>query len=152
MHVKYTITIASKLEKQYKILINLIIFFRVKNVTNKDGSMTEKMVETSELKLSPPFNISTKKNIAYNVFSREFLEWALEKSKKAKVLLEWSRDTLTPDEHYWLMLNSLEEAPGSTPKTNTNPITPFIKWKSSRKYHCRGNTITRGGRDTLNLS
>ena len=96
------------------------------------------MVRTNELKSPPPFNISIRKNLAYNVFSRQFLYWALAKSDKAKALLEWSRDTLTPDEHYWLMLDALKEAQGRTGKISWGSVTPHVVWKGKNR-NCSGN-------------
>jgi len=77
------------------------------------------------------------------VFSRQFLYWALVRSKKAKALLEWSRDTLTPDEHYWLMLDALEEAPGkSAGEISWKTITPYIVWKANN-HNCSGNVYNK---------
>ena len=78
------------------------------------------------------------KNLAYNVYSRPFLHWAIFNSTKAKALLEWSKDTLTPDEHYWAMLDSLEEAPYRTGYVTNDPLHPYILWRSSGET-CKGN-------------
>ncbi len=37
-------------------------------------------------------------------FSRAFVEF-IQTNSVAKELLEWSRDTYSPDEHYWATLN-----------------------------------------------
>ena len=116
----------------------MILLCRVNRVTSENGSLLhEEIVATTELKFPPPFNITIRKNLAYNVFSRKFLYWALVKSEKGKALLEWSRDTCTPDEHFWLMLDALEEAPGRTGTINWRTITPHVVWKS-KTHKCAG--------------
>ena len=111
--------------------------FRIDDVVNENGTIERKIVQSSLLKHPPPFNITVRKNLAYNVFSRQFLHWVIEKSEKAKALLEWSQDTLTPDEHYWLMLDSLEEAPGRSGKLNWGSLTPYIVW-DPKSNSCSG--------------
>ena len=64
------------------------------------------MIHTKKTKVEPPSGLTITKGNAYNVFSRAFVEFALEDSD-AKELLDWSADTLTPDEHYWATLNNL---------------------------------------------
>ena len=99
--------------------------------------MAYNLTRTFQLKSPPPFNITIWKSLAYNVFSRPFLRWVLEESEKAKALLEWSRDTRTPDEHYWASLNALEEAPGGSGKQKLGRIDTYVQWK--HKKICEGN-------------
>ncbi|XP_005113206.2 beta-1,3-galactosyl-O-glycosyl-glycoprotein beta-1,6-N-acetylglucosaminyltransferase [Aplysia californica] len=54
----------------------------------------------------PPHNLTITKGMAYNSFSREFVEWALT-DQRSKDLLAWSEATYSPDEHYWATLNNL---------------------------------------------
>ncbi|XP_076813288.1 N-acetyllactosaminide beta-1,6-N-acetylglucosaminyl-transferase-like isoform X2 [Clavelina lepadiformis] len=120
---------------------------KVENYTNKDGKQERRMIQTKELKSPPPFNMTILKNLAYNVYTRRFLRWVIFESEKAKALLEWSRDTLTPDEHYWLMLDALEEAPGRSGRISWSSPARYIKWKSS-KDNCSGvsNSIAPGAK------
>ncbi len=65
----------------------------------------------------PPDDIDIVRGSAYGVFSREFVEFILT-DNKAKRLLEWSRTTYSPDEHFWATLhhtyvNPHVKAPGS---------------------------------------
>ena len=64
------------------------------------------MIHTKKTKEEPPSGLTITKGNAYNVFSRAFVDFAVEDSD-AKELLDWSADTLTPDEHYWATLNNL---------------------------------------------
>lgn len=103
----------------------------------KEGKLQQIIIVTPELKSPPPFNLTVMKSLAYNVYSRAFLQWALLDSDKSASLLNWSRDTKTPDEHYWAMLDSLEEAPGRTGKITNNPLYPYIIWVDSKRQ-CSG--------------
>ena len=64
------------------------------------------IIHTKKAKEEPPSSLTITKGNAYNVFSRAFIEFALD-DPDAKELLDWSADTLTPDEHYWATLNNL---------------------------------------------
>jgi hypothetical protein len=76
---------------------------------------------TNEKKKPPPGNVEIVKGSAYGkfisivliirkrksfqgAFSRAFIEF-VQTSPIAKELLDWSRDTYSPDEHYWATLN-----------------------------------------------
>jgi len=99
---------------------------RLKNYTEADGTSYMKIEQTEILKRSPPYNMTIMKNLAYNIYYRAFLDWVFYESTKAKELLEWSRDTLTPDEHIWAMLDSIEDAPGRT--GSIHYLHPYISW------------------------
>ncbi|NXG03923.1 GCNT7 acetylglucosaminyltransferase, partial [Sakesphorus luctuosus] len=57
-------------------------------------------------KAKPPHNLTIYFGSAYYVLSKAFVEFTLTDAR-AKDLLEWSRDTYSPDEHYWVTLNRL---------------------------------------------
>ena len=63
----------------------------------------------------PPFSVNKKAPIysgnAYNVFARDFLEWTFS-NEMAHKIIEWSRDTFSPDEMVWATLINLPYAPG----------------------------------------
>ena len=62
------------------------------------------MVKTGQKKGPPPHNIEIVRGSAYGVFSRAFVEFVLT-DQKAIDLLEWSRTSYSPDEHYWSTLH-----------------------------------------------
>ena len=108
-------------------------------VKNRFGKIEKEVKATNKFKSPPPFYMEVWKNLAYNAYSRRFLHWVIFESEKAKALLNWSRDTLTPDEHYWGMLDALEEAPGRTELPQKRPYNPFVIWRSG-KLKCRGKS------------
>lgn len=58
-------------------------------------------------KTPPPHNLTIYFGTAYYSLQRAFVKYVLN-SSVAKDLLEWSKDTYSPDEHYWVTLNHLE--------------------------------------------
>jgi hypothetical protein len=55
----------------------------------------------------PPYNISIVRGSAYGIFSRAFVDFIVN-DKRAQALLEWSRYTFSPDEHYWSTLHHIK--------------------------------------------
>ena len=70
------------------------------------GSHVPKLVK-SHRKSPPPHNLQIYFGTAYYSLTRDFVEFALE-SQVAKDFLEWSKDTFSPDEHYWVTLNHIK--------------------------------------------
>ncbi|XP_076075970.1 beta-1,3-galactosyl-O-glycosyl-glycoprotein beta-1,6-N-acetylglucosaminyltransferase-like [Mytilus galloprovincialis] len=60
-----------------------------------------------------PFNASIFKGSAYGIFSRKFVQYVLF-DQRAKAVLEYMEDIMSPDEYYWATLNHNEilQAPG----------------------------------------
>ncbi|XP_051562586.1 beta-1,3-galactosyl-O-glycosyl-glycoprotein beta-1,6-N-acetylglucosaminyltransferase 7 isoform X2 [Myxocyprinus asiaticus] len=80
-----------------------------------------------EKKGPSPHNLTIYFGTAYYSLTREFVEYALS-SPVAQDLLEWSKDTFSPDEHYWVTLNHLE-APNSHVNGGWDGNIRAIKWK-----------------------
>lgn len=64
----------------------------------------------SNKKSPPPHNLQLYFGTAYYSLTRVFVEYVL-KSTVARDLLEWSKDTYSPDEHYWVTLNHMKGKP-----------------------------------------
>ncbi len=62
----------------------------------------------------PPHNLQVYFGTAYYALTRAFVDFVL-KSPVAHDLLEWSKDTFSPDEHYWVTLNHIK---GKLPVSN----------------------------------
>ncbi|CAF3296693.1 unnamed protein product [Rotaria socialis] len=92
---------------------------------------------TNEKKTSPPGNVEIVKGSAYGAFSRAFIEF-VQTSPIAKELLDWSRDTYSPDEHYWATLNyntHLNSPGGYKAKSDpTNWTARFVNWGEQNCY------------------
>ncbi|GAB0197485.1 beta-1,3-galactosyl-O-glycosyl-glycoprotein beta-1,6-N-acetylglucosaminyltransferase 7 [Grus japonensis] len=98
---------------------------------------------TKNIKVKPPYNLTIYFGSAYYILTKEFVEFTLTDAR-AKDLLEWSRDTYSPDEHYWVTLNRLNDAPGATPNADWEGNIRAIKWKDQEgTLHkgCKGHYI-----------
>ena len=80
---------------------NRILKSRFQNEWIEDKGQLKK---TGNRNPPPPGNIDIVRGSAYGVFSRGFVEFLLT-DQKAVDLLEWSKKTYSPDEHYWATLH-----------------------------------------------
>ncbi|XP_067229003.1 beta-1,3-galactosyl-O-glycosyl-glycoprotein beta-1,6-N-acetylglucosaminyltransferase 7 [Chanodichthys erythropterus] len=91
----------------------------------------------------PPHSLTIYFGTAYYSLTRPFVEFVL-KDPVAKDLLEWSRDTFSPDEHYWVTLNHIKEAPGSYVDGEWEGNIRAIKWRDQEgtaHQGCKGQYI-----------
>ncbi|XP_045045037.2 N-acetyllactosaminide beta-1,6-N-acetylglucosaminyl-transferase isoform X6 [Desmodus rotundus] len=64
------------------------------------------VLKTTKLKTLPPHNMTIYFGTAYVALSREFANFVL-RDQQALDLLSWSKDTYSPDEHFWVTLNRI---------------------------------------------
>ncbi|XP_053098242.1 beta-1,3-galactosyl-O-glycosyl-glycoprotein beta-1,6-N-acetylglucosaminyltransferase 7 isoform X2 [Pangasianodon hypophthalmus] len=105
-------------------------------------------------KTPPPHNLTIYFGTAYYSLQRAFVEYVLT-SSVAKDLLEWSKDTYSPDEHYWVTLNHVEDAPGSNVNAGWEGNIRAIKWKDQEgtaHQGCNGMTTTKFSSATTTLA
>ncbi|XP_077429002.1 putative beta-1,3-galactosyl-O-glycosyl-glycoprotein beta-1,6-N-acetylglucosaminyltransferase 7 isoform X2 [Vanacampus margaritifer] len=91
----------------------------------------------------PPHNLDIYFGTAYYALTRDFVHFVLE-SPKARDLLEWSKDTYSPDEHYWVTLNHIREAPGNNIGGGWEGGIRAVKWEDQEgKVHsgCNGRYV-----------
>ncbi|XP_074531050.1 putative beta-1,3-galactosyl-O-glycosyl-glycoprotein beta-1,6-N-acetylglucosaminyltransferase 7 [Halichoeres trimaculatus] len=91
----------------------------------------------------PPHNLQVYFGTAYYALTRAFVDYVL-KSPIAFDLLQWSRDTFSPDEHYWVTLNHVKGAPGSQIDGGWAGNIRAIKWRDQEgKAHdgCKGHYV-----------
>ncbi|XP_036989533.2 beta-1,3-galactosyl-O-glycosyl-glycoprotein beta-1,6-N-acetylglucosaminyltransferase 7-like [Artibeus jamaicensis] len=62
----------------------------------------------------PPYNLTIYFGSAYYVLTRAFVQFVLTDTR-AKDMLRWSKALQSPECHYWVTLNHVEDAPGATP-------------------------------------
>ncbi|XP_060926610.1 beta-1,3-galactosyl-O-glycosyl-glycoprotein beta-1,6-N-acetylglucosaminyltransferase 7 [Limanda limanda] len=94
-------------------------------------------------KSPPPHNLQVYFGTAYYALTRPFVYFVL-KSPIAQDLLEWSKDTFSPDEHYFVTLNHVKEAPGSHINGEWEGDIRSIKWKDqegSTHNGCKGHYV-----------
>ncbi|XP_055453990.1 beta-1,3-galactosyl-O-glycosyl-glycoprotein beta-1,6-N-acetylglucosaminyltransferase 3 [Psammomys obesus] len=89
---------------------------------------------TGKRKTPPPNNMTMFTGNAYMVASRDFIEHVLSDSK-AQQLIEWVKDTYSPDEHLWATLQRAPWMPGSAPLhrkfdlSDMRSIARLTKWQ-----------------------
>ncbi|XP_053321076.1 beta-1,3-galactosyl-O-glycosyl-glycoprotein beta-1,6-N-acetylglucosaminyltransferase 3-like [Spea bombifrons] len=89
---------------------------------------------TATRKPPPPIDTPVFSGNAYFVASRGFVKYVLEEPE-ARKLIEWSKDTYSPDEHLWATLNRMPDVPGSSPHSNKyqlsdmNAVARMVKWE-----------------------
>ncbi|XP_057555684.1 N-acetyllactosaminide beta-1,6-N-acetylglucosaminyl-transferase-like [Hippopotamus amphibius kiboko] len=64
------------------------------------------VIKTTQLKAPPPHNMTIYFGTAYVALTREFANFVLQ-DQQALDFLSWSKDTYSPDEHFWVTLNRI---------------------------------------------
>ncbi|XP_047589043.1 N-acetyllactosaminide beta-1,6-N-acetylglucosaminyl-transferase-like isoform X1 [Lutra lutra] len=72
------------------------------------GKELSYVIRTTVLKPPPPHNLTIYFGSAYVALSREFTNFVL-RDPRAVDLLHWSKDTFSPDEHFWVTLNRIPD-------------------------------------------
>ncbi|XP_072880099.1 N-acetyllactosaminide beta-1,6-N-acetylglucosaminyl-transferase-like isoform X1 [Hemitrygon akajei] len=102
------------------------------------------MVKTPKRKTgSVPHGLKLYFGSAYYAVTREFVNFVL-KDERAKDLLQWSKDTYSPDEHYWVTLNRISDAPGADPSAEWEGSIRSIKWLDQAEVAhkgCKGHYV-----------
>ncbi|KAM4704621.1 N-acetyllactosaminide beta-1,6-N-acetylglucosaminyl-transferase-like [Rhinophrynus dorsalis] len=99
------------------------------------------VIRTDVLKPPPPHNITIYFGSAYIAVTREFTRFILE-DQRAIDLLKWSKDTYSPDEHYWVTLNRIPDVPGSMPDAAWEGDLRAVKWKDMNDHGgCHGHYV-----------
>ncbi|XP_036801489.1 beta-1,3-galactosyl-O-glycosyl-glycoprotein beta-1,6-N-acetylglucosaminyltransferase 3-like [Oncorhynchus mykiss] len=93
------------------------------------------VVKTNVRKSPPPISTPMFSGNAYFLVSRAFVRHVM-KSQEVRALLEWEKDTYSPDEHLWATLQRMPSVPGSNPphikyhESDMNAIARIVKWRS----------------------
>ncbi|KAK5613174.1 hypothetical protein CRENBAI_000275 [Crenichthys baileyi] len=89
---------------------------------------------TGKSKSQSPFNLPIKSGNAYIVVTRGYIRSVLEDTR-IQALIEWSKDTYSPDEFLWATIQRIPGVPGSTrphakyDQTDINAIARLVKWR-----------------------
>ncbi|XP_069352495.1 beta-1,3-galactosyl-O-glycosyl-glycoprotein beta-1,6-N-acetylglucosaminyltransferase 7 [Eulemur rufifrons] len=94
-------------------------------------------------KYEPPHNLTIYFGSAYYVLTRKFVEFILT-DIRAKDMLQWSKDIHSPEQHYWVTLNRLKDAPGATPNAGWKGNVRAIKRRNEEGHvhdGCKGHYV-----------
>eukprot|EP00062_Callorhinchus_milii_P016974 gi/632969016/ref/XP_007900854.1/ PREDICTED: N-acetyllactosaminide beta-1,6-N-acetylglucosaminyl-transferase, isoform B-like [Callorhinchus milii] len=112
--------------------------FVFKSVLSRSHS---RVVKTNKLKARPPHGLTIYFGSAYYALTRGFVSFLFE-DRRALDLLEWSKDTYSPDEHYWVTLNRIPGVPGSMPSATWDGNLRAIKWQGLKAGEkCYGHYV-----------
>ncbi|TWW75698.1 Beta-1,3-galactosyl-O-glycosyl-glycoprotein beta-1,6-N-acetylglucosaminyltransferase 3 [Takifugu flavidus] len=95
--------------------------------------VTDEVIRTDVEKSPPPIKTPMFSGSAYIVVSRTFVQHVMTDAK-VQELLEWEKDTYSPDEHLWATLQRMPTVPGSLPhnsKYDTSDMLALarvVKW------------------------
>ncbi|XP_007524325.1 N-acetyllactosaminide beta-1,6-N-acetylglucosaminyl-transferase isoform X3 [Erinaceus europaeus] len=105
----------------------------------RDGFFVKNM---NVLKPPPPHQLTIYFGTAYVALTREFVNFVLH-DQRAIDLLSWSKDTYSPDEHFWVTLNRIPGVPGSMPNASWAGNLRAIKWMDMQDKHggCHGHYV-----------
>ncbi|XP_051050355.1 N-acetyllactosaminide beta-1,6-N-acetylglucosaminyl-transferase isoform X3 [Phodopus roborovskii] len=100
------------------------------------------MKKTNSLKTPPPHQLTIYFGTAYVALTRDFVSFVMT-DKRALDLLEWSKDTYSPDEHFWVTLNRIPGVPGAMPNASWTGNLRAIKWMDMEDKHggCHGHYV-----------
>ncbi|XP_045154058.1 N-acetyllactosaminide beta-1,6-N-acetylglucosaminyl-transferase isoform X2 [Echinops telfairi] len=106
------------------------------------GKELSYVIRTTALKSPPPHNLTIYFGSAYVALSRGFANFVLH-DPRAIALLQWSKDTFSPDEHFWVTLNRIPDVPGSMPNASWIGNLRAVKWNDMEDKHggCHGHYI-----------
>ncbi|XP_077374068.1 beta-1,3-galactosyl-O-glycosyl-glycoprotein beta-1,6-N-acetylglucosaminyltransferase 3 [Festucalex cinctus] len=96
-------------------------------------NVTDSIIRTDVRKSPPPIRSPMFTGNAYFVASRAFVEHVLQ-DREVQALLEWEKDTYSPDEHLWATLQRMPSMPGSVPAnekydtSDMQAIARVVKW------------------------
>ncbi|KAI4825348.1 hypothetical protein KUCAC02_021033 [Chaenocephalus aceratus] len=110
------------------------------------------VVRTDVKKSPPPISSPMFMGNAYFVVTRAFVKHVMQDREVVQKLLEWERDTYSPDENLWATLQRMPSVPGSIPanikydESDLQAIARVVKWgyhagsiKDGAPYdHCTG--------------
>uniref|UniRef100_A0A3B3CWV5 Glucosaminyl (N-acetyl) transferase 3, mucin type n=1 Tax=Oryzias melastigma TaxID=30732 RepID=A0A3B3CWV5_ORYME len=103
-------------------------------VTNAHQIVDGKIQAKGEAKSPSPFNLPIMSGNAYFVASRGYIHSVLH-DKRIQVLIEWMKDTYSPDEAIWATIQRIPGVPGSTRPnrkydvSDINALARLVKWQ-----------------------
>ncbi|XP_059190830.1 beta-1,3-galactosyl-O-glycosyl-glycoprotein beta-1,6-N-acetylglucosaminyltransferase 3 [Centropristis striata] len=114
-------------------------------------NVTNTISQTNVKKSPPPISSPMFTGNAYFIVTRAFVKHVMQ-DREVQQLLEWEKDTFSPDEHLWATLQRMHSVPGSTPANSKYDVSDMqsfarvVKWsylagdveKGAPYYPCTG--------------
>lgn len=106
-------------------------------------NVTDVVVRTGVKKSPPPISTPMFSGNAYFVVSRAFVKHLLSDGEVRK-LLEWEKDTYSPDEHLWATLQRMQSVPGSMPPNNKYDTSDMLALARAVKWSYLAGDVGSG--------
>ncbi|XP_075945241.1 beta-1,3-galactosyl-O-glycosyl-glycoprotein beta-1,6-N-acetylglucosaminyltransferase 3-like [Anarhichas minor] len=96
-------------------------------------NVNNEVIRTDVKKSPPPISSPMFTGSAYFVVTRDFVKHVMQ-DREVQQLLEWERDTYSPDEHLWATLQRMPSVPGSVPAhikydvSDMQALARVVKW------------------------
>ncbi|XP_075945243.1 beta-1,3-galactosyl-O-glycosyl-glycoprotein beta-1,6-N-acetylglucosaminyltransferase 3-like [Anarhichas minor] len=96
-------------------------------------NVNNEVIRTGVKKSPPPISSPMFTGNAYFVVTRDFVKHLMQ-DREVQQLLEWERDTYSPDEHLWATLQRMPSVPGSVPAnikydvSDMQALARVVKW------------------------
>ena len=118
--------------------------YKIKRTKYSYAVQNKKVVNTNILKAPAPNYLQVFTGSAYYAVTRDFVNYVLT-NPTAIALLDWTKDTLFPDETFWATLQRAKGVPGGD-----GPMLEIVRnsarlfhWQPDPRWRCRG-TYVRG--------
>ncbi|XP_069078204.1 beta-1,3-galactosyl-O-glycosyl-glycoprotein beta-1,6-N-acetylglucosaminyltransferase 3 [Pleurodeles waltl] len=102
-----------------------------------------RIVSRGTTKIPPPINSPIFSGNAYFVASRDFVKAVFEEPE-VKKLVEWEKDTYSPDEHLWATVYRLPSVPHSRPYNDKYDLTDMNALARLVKWHSKEGNVRKG--------
>lgn len=105
--------------------------------------VTDQVIRTDVTKSPPPIKTPMFSGNAYFVVSRAFVQHVLTDAE-VHGLLEWEKDTYSPDEHLWATLQRMPRVPGSVPPNNKYDTSDMLALARAVKWSYLAGDVELG--------
>lgn len=103
----------------------------------------DQVIRTDVTKSPPPIRTPMFSGNAYFVVSRAFVQHVLTDAE-VQQLLEWEKDTYSPDEHLWATLHRMPRVPGSLPPNHKYDTSDMLALARVVKWGYLEGDVERG--------
>ncbi|KAM6937581.1 beta-1,3-galactosyl-O-glycosyl-glycoprotein beta-1,6-N-acetylglucosaminyltransferase 3 [Xenentodon cancila] len=106
-------------------------------------NVTDSITKTNVRKSPPPIASPMFSGNAYFVVSRAFVEHVMQ-DKQVQTLMEWEKDTYSPDEHLWATLQRMPTVPGSVPANGKYDVSDMQSFARAVKWSYLEGDVNNG--------
>ncbi|XP_061578614.1 beta-1,3-galactosyl-O-glycosyl-glycoprotein beta-1,6-N-acetylglucosaminyltransferase 3 [Cololabis saira] len=106
-------------------------------------NVTDSVTRTDVKKSPPPISSPMFSGNAYIVASRAFVEH-VKQDKEVQTLMEWEKDTYSPDEHLWATLQRMPSVPGSVPANGKFDVPDMQAFARAVKWSYLEGDVNKG--------